>query len=181
MKKTWLIAAAAASSLVLMFWLGGEEPAPRQVSVRQAAPAPAPRPASEAPVFVPAWQRAPGFTQGTRGEAAPVHRFRPLTDKERQRMGRSMSAGAPRYATPPTEPPQPTRFYAQEPGTALQQYQFRPLERGHERYTGDFPQLLPQPVIPGPTWPAAQGNREQLYSYRQPDFSQPHRADRALR
>jgi len=179
MKKIWLIAPVAIS-LVLMLWLGGEEPTPPKVEQGQASHAPAPRPASEAPIFVSPWQQAtgysqtaPGYSRSTRQEAAQLPHFRPLTEKEQQRFGRSGPATAPPgYATAPTETPQPSNFYAQEPTTGLQRYQFRPLERGRERYTGGFPQPLPHPVMPGPTWPAAPNAPDQLFGYQQPGFPQ---------
>jgi len=179
MKKTWLIAPVAIS-LVLMLWLGDEEPAPPKVQQGQASPAPAPKP-SAAPIFVPPWQQAngygqtaPGYLQSTREEVAQLPRFRPLTEKEQQHFGHSGPATLPpRYAPAPTETTsQPSRFYSQEPGTGLQQYQFRPLERSRPRYTGDFPQPLPHPVMPGPTWPVAPNAPEQLYGYQQSGFPQ---------
>jgi len=187
MKKIWLIAPVAIS-LVLMLWLGGEDPTPPKVEQGQASRSPA-RPASEAPLFVPPWQRAtgygqtaPSYSQSTREEVAQLPHFRPLTEKEQQRFGRNGPATAPPgYATAPTETPQPTNFYAPEPRTSLQQYQFRPLERGHQRYTGGFPQPLPHPVMPGPTWPATPNAPEQLYGYQQSGFPQGTWANSTLR
>jgi hypothetical protein len=168
MKKTWLIPLAAIS-LVVMLWQGGEDSPAPETTAHQKAPAASPRPPAGAPEFAPTWQGGPVYQRPEPDQAALAHRFRPLTEKEKQRMGRNAPTSAPRYAQDPS--PMFSDFYVRAPENAVGQYRFRPLEPGRDRYTGHFPQP-PVSAPRVPAWPGTGGGSGQVYSYQPPSFEQ---------
>jgi hypothetical protein len=173
MNKTWLIVLAAVS-LVLMLWLGREEPPTPEPTAHREAPAARPEPPAAPPEYAPRWRGSgPVYTQPAPESGAVMH-FRPLSEKEKQRMAEHAPGPAPSYTYTPLAPDQGAQtspYYTQRPGVVGPQYRFRPLEPSRERYTGDFPQYRP-PVVSTPAWPAEQGVRRQVYGYQPPSSAQ---------